>query len=154
MTPLGIEYPVKDFDKVNPIQVYSEDPRSIFSTYKVEEKFSVVYADILTSSFKSFDLEIWSVCFMVFLTFVGLLILRKCVNSLKEDKKQGNDLEDSTFFETFSHLIGQESSKFLDKPGKLISIIMTLGFFLIVSYYLNLMSTDLVVENKPSVILL
>ena len=50
VTPIPIIYPVKDFDKVNPIQVNSEEPLNIFSTYKVEEKFSVVYADILKSS--------------------------------------------------------------------------------------------------------
>ena len=65
------------------------------------------------------------------ITVVGLLRLRKCLNSLREDKKQGNDLDDSPIFETFSHLIGQNSSNFLDRPGRLFSFIMTLTFFLV-----------------------
>ena len=71
------------------------------------------------------------------------------MNKPREDKKQGNDLSDSPFFETFSHFIGQDSSNFLDRPEKLISLSMMSGFFLILAFYLNLMSTDLVVYTKP-----
>ena len=153
ITPLPIGYPIKDFNRVKPIQVLFETPLSILSTYKVDEKSSIIiYADILKNSLKSFDLTVWSVVVIVLFIFVGLLILRRLLNSLKEDTKQGNDLADSPFFETFSHLIGQESSNFLDRPGRLISLIITLGCFLILVFYLNLMSTDLVVETKPSVI--
>ena len=152
ITSLPIGYPIKDFDRVNPFQVFFEGPLGILSTYKVDEKSSIIYADILKSSFKSFDFIIWSIVLIVLFIFVGLLFLRRLLNSLKEDTKQGNDLADSPFFETFSHLIGQESSNFLDRPGRLISLIITLGCFLILVFYLNLMSTDLVVETKPSVI--
>ena len=133
--------------------MFFETPLGILSSYKVEEKSPIIYADFLKDSLKSFDLTVWSVVVIVLFIFVGLLFLRKLLNSLKEDTKQGNDLANSPFFETFSHLIGQESSNFLDRSGRLISLIITLGCFLIlILFYLNLMSTDLVVETKPSVI--
>lgn len=145
-------YPIKDFDEVNPVQIFFEHPLRILSTYKVEDKFSIVYADLLKTSLKSFDLGIWSLVALTFFTFIGMLILRNCLNSFRKNKKQGNDLGDSPFFETFSYFIGQNSSNFLDRPGKVISLIMTSGFFFILTYYLSLMSTDLVVYTKPSVI--
>lgn len=152
MTPIITAFPVEDFDKVNSVQSFFEGPLNIISTYKVDKNYSVVYADIVTTSLKSFDVEVWSLVVLVFLTFVVLLILRHCLNSSKEDKKERHDLEDSPIFETFSHFIGQEPSNFLDKRGALISLTMTLGCFFIIEFYLNIMCTDLVVETKPSVI--
>ena len=149
-TPVPVGYPIKDFDRVNPVQVFFETPLSILSTYKVEEKSSFNRIDLFKNSLKSFDFTVWSAVVSVLFIFVGLLVLRRLLNSLKGDVKQGNDLEDSPVFETFSHLIGQVSSNFLDRPGKVMSLIMTAGFFLM--FYLNLMSTDLVVETQPAVI--
>ena len=117
-TPLLVTYPVKDFDRVKPVQIFFETPISILSTYKVEEKSPIInYADLLENSLKSFDFTVWSAVVSVLFIFVGLLFLRKLLNSSKEDKKQGNDLEDAPLFEVFSHLIGQVSSNFLDRPG-------------------------------------
>ena len=72
------------------------------SSYKVDDKYSIIYADILKNSLRSFDFTVWSVVVIVLFIFAGLLFLRQLLNSSKEDKKQGNDLEDSPFFETFS----------------------------------------------------
>ena len=151
-TPILIGYPIKDFDKVKPIQVVFEELLGILSTYIVDEEKDIIYEDFLVNSLKSFDFTVWSIVVIVLFIFVGLLFLRKLFNSSKEDKKQGNDLADAPFLETFSHLIGQVSSNFVDRPGKVISLIMTAGFFLILMFYLNLMSTDLVVETQPAVI--
>ena len=144
-------YHVQDFDKVNPVQVMTEGPLKILSTYKVDE-YEIVYTDILSTSVCSFDATVWAAFVVAFLGFVVLLVLRKRANSCKRDKKQGNDLGDSPIFETFSHMISQDSSDFTDNFGKVISLTMTIGFFFIVVYYLNMMSTDLVVERKPPVI--
>ena len=154
LTLITSGYPIleQDFQKINPVQIIHEGRLNMLSTYKVNDKNDIVYADILTASFKSFDFIVWSAISVAFFVFVGLLMLRRCLNSLKQDKKQGNELKDSPIFETFSHMICQESSDFIDRPGKLISLTMTMGFFFILAYYLNLMCTDLVVETKPPVI--
>ena len=39
-----------------------------------------------------------------------------------------------------------------DRSGKLISIVMTVGFFVIILFYFNCMSTNLVVVTKPRVV--
>ena len=139
---MPVEYPIKDYSKVDPIQIVYEGPLNILSAYKVDDKESIEYADLLVDSLKSFDMTIWSVIIFTFLAFVGLLVLWK---SLKRTKGY------SCVFETFCHMIGQESMNFEDRSGRLISFTMTVGFFFILAFFLNLMSTELVVVNKPHV---
>ena len=140
-----VEYPILDFDKVDPVQVVYEGPLAIMSTYKTDEKSSLIYADFLCNSLQSFNLTIWSIILVSFFTFPCLLFIRKLIHS-------ANNQGYSPIFETFSHLIGQQSTDFADRTGRLISFNMTIGFFLIMAFYLNLMSTDLVVVTKPEVI--
>ena len=137
-----VEYPIKDYSKVDPVQVIYEGPLNILSLYKVDDKVSIEYADFLVNSLKSFDMTIWSVTILTFFVFACLLVLWK---SLKRTKSY------SCLFETFCHMIGQESTNFEDRSGRLISFTMTVGFFFILEFYFNLMSTELVVVNKPHV---
>ena len=150
-----VEYPIYDYSKVNPVQVIHEGPLSIVSTYKVEKEHSIVYADLLQSSLRSFDNLVWFVVLVCFSVFTGLLFLRKWVNNLKEStvyisrlprlfkkylKPKKSKTGYSTLFETFTHMMGQESTSFDDRSGNVISVLMTVGFFLILVFYLNLMS--------------
>ena len=144
-----IEYPINDFKKVDPVQVLYEGPLDIVSMYRVEEKESVIYADLLESSLKSFDMNIWSAIIVSFVVFSLLLFIRQYIYSGKN--KMGTQ-GCSPILETFTHMIGQESIDFTDRSGRMISFDMTIGFFFIMSFYLNLMSTDLVVVTKPHVI--
>ena len=139
---MPVEYPIKDYNKVNPVQVIYEGPLSISSLYKVDDKESIEYADILINSLKSFDMLIWFAIILTFFVFASLLVL---CNSLKRIKGY------SCLFETFCHMIGQESTNFEDRSGRLISFTITVAFFFILEFYLNLMSTELVVVNKPHV---
>ena len=144
-TFLPVEYPVVDYNKVDPVQVLHEGQLSILTNYKVDEVNKIIYADLLQSSLKSFDRIIWSIIFLSILAFSVLLLMRKLVHSIKN---QGY----SPLFETFSHMIRQETTDFSDRSGRLISMIMTFGFFFLLAFYLNLMSTDLVVVTKPKVV--
>ena len=139
---IPVEYPIKDYSKVNPVQVIYEGSLNILSLYKVKDKESIEYADLLVNSLKSFDMTIWPVIIFTFFAFAGLLFV---CDSLKRTEGY------SCLFETFCHMIGQESTDFKDRPGRLISFTMTVGFFFILAFYLNLMSTELVVVNKPHV---
>lgn len=136
---------IQYYNKVDPVQLDVERSLDIMSTYKVDKKFSIIYAGLVLSSFKSFDSNVWSLVFWPFIVFSILLFLRKQL-----DPKKKHSL--SPIFETFTHLIGQDATDFPDRSGKLISIIMTFGFFFILAFYLNLMSTELVVVTKPHVI--
>ena len=62
---LSIQY----YNKVDPVQLDVERSLDIMSTYKVDKKFSIIYAGLVLSSFKSFDCNVWfhghSVSFLV-----------------------------------------------------------------------------------------
>ena len=160
MTFMPVEYPIYDYSKVNPVQVLQEGTLDIISTYRVEDKFSIIYADLLQSSLKSFDMNVWLVILMTFCVFAGLLWLRKCLRKFKKIaryqpvllKPEMKESSYSPLFQTFVHMIGQDCNDFVDRSGNLISLIMTIGFFFILVFYLNLMSTELVVVTKPHVI--
>ena len=145
LTVMLVEYPIYDYNKVNPIQVIHERPLDIMSAYKVKDKESIIYTDLLESSLKSFDINVWYTVLLTFLVFSALLLLRTFL-----DKRKKYTL--SPIFETFCHMIRQDSTNFDDISGELISVLMTISFFLILVHYLNLMSTELVVVTKPHVI--
>ena len=161
-----VEYPIYDYSKVNPVQVLYEKPLNIISNYRVEDKVSIVYADLLQSSLNSFDIIVWLLVIMTFFVFAVLLKFRKRLRKFKEVSEykpvlQGYRMakkpamKESSYtplFETFVHMIGQDCTDFVDRSGNLISFIMTISFFLILVFYLNLISAELVVVNKPRVI--
>ena len=145
VTLFPVEYPVVDYNKADPVQVFHEGKLSILTNYKVDEVNKIIYADLLQSSLKSFDTIIWSLICLSFFVVAVLFFIRKRTRSMKI---RGY----SPLFETFSHMIGQETTDFSDRSGRLISMVMTFGFFFILAFYLNLMSTDLVVVTKPKVV--
>ena len=142
---MPVEYPVVDYNNVDFVQVIHEGQLSIMSMYKVDGFNKIIYANLVQSSLKSFDSIIWSLICLSFFVFAALFFIRKRTHSLK---KQGY----SPLFEAFSHMISEETTDFSDRSGRLISTLVTLGFFFILEFYFILMSTDLVVVNKPQVI--
>ena len=142
---MPIEYPIQDYNKINPVQVLYEGPLDIISMYKVEDKYSIIFADLLLSSFKSFSIDVWIALLVTCLVFSTLLLLQEL---LRSDKRKAY----SALFETFAHMMQQDSTDYEDRSGRLISVNMTIGFFFILAFYLNLMSTELVVLTKPHVI--
>ena len=79
----------------------------------------------------------------VFSVFCFLLWIRKKVDPRRKYEPR------SVVFETLCHLAGCETTDFNNKSGRLISFTMTIGFFFVFAYYLNLMSTEMVVQEKP-----
>ena len=152
-----IDYPIHDLKKLNPVQVYFEQPLEIISIYHVDPKASVVYSDILKSSLSSsFSINTWMMIFTSFIVLSVLLWLRGIlVSRIKAVNKQIDPQPESwsqAVYQTFCHLIQQETRDFDDFAGTLISVTMTVGFFFIITVFLNLMSTDLVVITKPKTI--
>ena len=165
-TFIPVEYSIYDYSKVNLVQVLCEEPLDIISNYRVEDKVSIVYADLLQSSLNSFDIIVWLLVIMTFFVFAGLLKFRKRLRKFKDiieykpvllgcrmaKKPAMKESSYNPLFETFVHMIGQDCTDFVDRSGNLISFIMTISFFLILVFYLNLISAELVVVNKPHVI--
>ena len=141
----SVEYPILDYSKIDPVQVQYEGPLTIMSMYQLANDTSTTYKDLLETSLSSFDMVIWSVIIISILVFSSLLVVRKWLDNTKQDSF-------SSIFETLSHLVGQQSTDFDDTSGRIISMTMTFFLFIVViGYYFNLMSTDLVVVIKPKV---
>ena len=168
-TLVAMDYPVHDFKRLDPVQVWFEETAKIISIYHVDEKSSVIYSDILKSSLSSsFTINTWIIIFLAFIVLSLLLWLRGIlVSRIKAVKKRmlavrrGKRVKSKdptpeslsqAVYQTFCHFIQQETRDFDDFLGSFLSIITTICFFFIITLYLNLMSTDLVVITKPKTI--
>ena len=166
---LPIDYPIHDLTRLDPVQIYFEQPLKIVSVYHVDPKPSVVYSDILKSSLSSsFSINTWMMIFTAFIILSVLLWLRgilvsriKVVHKRMSVVRRGNRVKhkdsqleslSQAVYEAFCHLIQQETRDFDDFAGSLISVTMTVCFFFITAVFFNLMSTDLVVITKPKTI--
>ena len=135
-----VQYPTHDYKKVFPFQILKDYKVQILSAYTVKDT-GIKYADFFRKSFDSFQLEVWIVVLMSFIAFCSILWIRKKVLGTNECK--------STIFEAFCHFTGSNLIDFSGKSGNQLSLTMTVAFFLISVFYLNLMSTDLVILEKP-----
>ena len=157
-----MDYPIHDFKRLDPVQVYSEEPLKIISIYHVDPQPSIIYSDILAASLSSsFSINTWIMIFTSFIFLSVLLWLRGIlVSRIEAENKQNDPKPESLFqvvYEPFCHFIQQETRNFDDFAGSLISVTMTVfsmtvGFFFIITVFLNLMSTGLVVITKPKTI--
>ena len=136
-------FPIQDYEVVLPYQVLVESGLQILSPYTVRDLDHIIYADFFTTSLKSFSKSLWIMIWFVFSVFCFLLWIRKKVDPRRKYEPR------SVVFETLCHLAGCETTDFNNKSGRLISFTMTIGFFFVFAYYLNLMSTEMVVQEKP-----
>ena len=164
-----VDYPIHDLKRLDPIQIFFEESSKIISMYHVDPKPSVVYSDILVSSLSSsFTINTWIIIFTAFIVLSLLLWLRgvlvsstKAIHKRMRAARKGKRIKhkepepeplSQAVYQTFCHFIQQETKDFDNFLGSFISILMTVCFFFIVTLYLNLMSTDLVVITKPKTI--
>lgn len=142
------EYPIEHFDVINPFQVMHEAPLSILSAYHTKLNRELTYQDLFGTSFQAFSPYLWVMVIFTITIFLMVLSLRLKIHRILKK----SEVKFNTFYETYCHLVSQETSEYLDFEGKLISTSMTIGFFVLVNYYFNLMSTDLVVAEKPRIL--
>ena len=136
-------FPIQDYESVLPFQVLLESGLQILSPYTLRDLDHITYTDFFTTSLKSFSKSLWIMIWFVFSVFCFLLWIRKKVDPRRKYEPR------SVVFETLCHLAGCETTDFNNKSGRLISFTMTIGFFFVFAYYLNLMSTEMVVQEKP-----
>ena len=146
-----IDFPTVDFERVEPYQVLMEDSLKIMSGYRSETEADVSFNDFILTSIKSFDNQTWFAVLVMVSAFFGLWMIKRSLfrddNHVSLRRKIAQ-----TLWDTLLLFISQESTdydKFLDR---LLSILMTLSFFLLTNIYFGLMSTDLVTVAKPTVI--
>ena len=148
---LLVDFPTVDFERVEPYQVLMEDSLKIMSGYRSETDPDYSFNDFILTSIKSFDDQTWFAILVIITSFFGLWMIRRALfpdnNHVSLRRKIAEALWDTLLL-----FISQESTdyeKFLDR---MLSILMTLSFFLLTNFYFGLMSTDLVTVAKPTVI--
>ena len=146
-----IDFPTIDFDKVDPYQIVMEHPLKIFSGYHSKPKADVSFNDFILTSIKSFDDQTWFAILVIITAFFGLWMIKRSLFPDNHHVSLRRRIAEA-LWDTLLLFVSQESSdydKFLDR---LLSILMTLSFFLLTNIYFGLMSTDLVTVTKPTVI--
>jgi len=165
-----INFPVDDYEKVNPYQVYFEAPLMILSTYHVFplNLNGIEYTDFLTNSFGSFDAFTWIVLAFSMIVFVVIIysndILkfrtrprflgrrfrrRKCNERIKPPSIQ------RALVDVVSSMSGRDHSNNNSKADAvtmMVSLFMAVSFFIIGNIYWNSASSDLVVIKHPEII--
>ena len=146
-----IDYPTIDYDKVDPFQILMESPLKILSAYHSEPKPDVSFNDFILTSIKSFDRHTWFAVLSMVLAFAGLWIVTRTLFPGNENVSMRKAIFEF-LWDTLLLFISQESKDFYNFMDRLLSILMTISFFLLTNIYFGLMSTDLVSVTKPSVI--
>lgn len=148
---LGHDYPTIDYDKVDPYQVLGEVSLSILSGYHSKAEADVSFNDFILTSMKSFDSQTWFAVLVMVAAFFGLWMTKIALFPDNNHVSLRRRIAEA-LWDTLLLFISQESADYYKFMDRLLSILMTLSFFLLTNIYFGLMSTDLVTVTKPSVI--
>ena len=146
-----IDFPTVDFERVEPYQVLMESSLKIMSGYESKTEADISFNDFILTSIKSFDSQTWFAVSVMVSAFFGLWAIKRALFPDNDHVSLRRRIAEA-LWDTLLLFISQESTdydKFLDR---LLSILMTLSFFLLTNIYFGLMSTDLVSVTKPTVI--
>ena len=163
--PVPIGFPVpQDFEKVNPFTILLETKMSMVQAYNRTDH-SNIKTDIFTTSITGLNWKVWLSLFIVLVGLVFLLKTRQRFlkrtflhrHRLDFRRKKSSNCRDEETSDAFFHVI----SAFCQQAGKeyndffLVSItfwIYMSSFFVITMHFCNVMSTDMIVVNKPDVV--
>ena len=162
--PNPVEWPISvDYDKVNPFTILTDFPMAIVQAY-VRTDNSTMKNDIFKASIKGFTWQVWLTLAFLLASFAFLLksrqhFLKKPFLSLRRldirRRKWINCRDEETsdaFFHVISAFCQQASKEYND--SFLVSItfwIYMSSFFVMMMYFSNIMTTDMIVVNKPDV---
>ena len=163
-----IDFPVnEDYEKVNPVFTLFEEPLVILQAYNRTDHRQK-FADIVQLSLASFSFSLWlAILFLLLVIGIIMKISQKAVKpkqpkltafEMRRDWYMGRKrkvVQESfhPFFETFSCFMQKRERDFEDFPRRLLIFLVSLASLIIVSgYFCNLMSTEMVVVEKPVVI--
>ena len=148
-----VAFPTQDFERINPVQIVSQEGLTIIQAYKPTT--GTGYADTLKAALPAFTPGLWMLMFFTLIVFMILFKLKVSLrNSLKKvmRRKRRAKKDDSTY-EVLSLFIQQDSFDYRDRTRRYLSVLITvMSFILINNYFCNLMSTEQVVVPKPIVL--
>ena len=145
------DFPTVDYDKVDPYQVLLEVSIKMLSTYYSEAEADFSFNDFILTSIKSFDRGTWLAVLALISAFFGLWMTKRALFP-DNDYVSLRRIIAETLWDTLLLFISQESTDYCQLMDRLLSIVMTLSFFVLTTIYFGLMSTDLVTVTKPVVI--
>ena len=142
-----VEYPVHaDFSQVNPWLVLFEEPLAIYQMYN---KTNHRLADISKTSMKSFKPSVW-MSVLILIIVMGLLMK---IPQMISQFRQKDEERHYSIFETFCCFVQQDYKDYPDSFRRILCLLVSLSsLILITGYFRNLISTDMVVVEKPNVI--
>ena len=144
-----VDYPIKhDYHQMNPAITVYDEPIVIIQTYNRSNQEQKL-ADIFKTSLESFSPSLWMlIAFFVFIMGI-LLSVRRLF--LKKEMKE-DDLR-HPYFEAVSCFVQQDQKDYPDSYRRILTLVTSVAsFILIIGYFCNLMSTEMVIVEKPVVI--
>ena len=163
--PVPVESPVnEDYYKVNLFTIIAQSTMSMVQAYNRTDK-STMKTDLFITAINGLNWQVWLALILQLVSIVFLLKIRQ--KFLKKPflsprrldirrRKWINCRDDETsdaFFHVISTFCQQASKKYRDTFLNVITFwVYVASFFLITCYFSNVMSTDMIVVNKPDVI--
>ena len=133
------DYPTEHYENIDPFVVLFEEPLAMVSAYNVTN--GTVRADVLKTSFKSFSMSLWLLLFAV-LSIISLVRFM----SYKIVARRTNI---NNMFKVATILLDQTNFQIEGKSSRFFVACVSFGMFVIINYYCNLMSTEMVIPQEP-----
>ena len=150
---IPVAFPTQDFERINPVQIISQEALTIIQGYKPTNRTG--YADTLETALPAFTPGLWMLIFFALMVFMVLFKLKvSFCNSLRKFmRRKRRAKKDNSIYEVLSLFVQQDCIYFRDRTRSYLSLLITvMSFILINSYFCNLMSTEQVVVPKPIVL--
>ena len=132
-----VDYPTQNFETVDPYGVFFEEPVAIVSTYNPTN--GTIEVDILSAAATVFTWDLW---LLVLTTFALSSLVWFLGNRRHKVKK-------NALFEVFSLFVSQESFEQTSLFSNIFATFLSLGVFILMNYYCNMMTTEMVIPDKP-----
>ena len=134
------EYRTDNYDTVEPYALYFEEPLVITTVYYMTN--ATFKSDILLTSLKSFSASLW---IMVILTILGVKFLNLVVRLA--NKIMITNTPQKSLFQHFTMIFKHKNIG--TNPSLALVMATSIGMFVIINYYCNLISTEMVIPQKP-----
>jgi hypothetical protein len=160
-----VDFPIdEDYEKVNPFVTIFEEPLVIVQGYN-KTTYKPNFADLLKKSMSSFSITLWIAILIVLLGISLLFNLKiKLIRTLlpsfssrrsyhKNGLRQRGVEHRNPIFEIFSLFLQKHDRLHSDIYRRTLATAMSIASLVIISgYFCNLMSTEMVVVEKPAII--
>ena len=147
-----VAFPTQDFEKINPVQIISQEALTIIQGYK--PTYRIGYADTLKAALPAFTPGLWMLMFLTLMTFMILFKLKVSLQNLlkKVMRRKRRAKKDDSTYEVLSLFIQQNSFDYHDRTRSYLSLLITVMSFILINNFCNLMSTEQVVVPKPIIL--